>query len=93
MKFPSQIFFNDINHGYRAAILKKNYLWLLPFYVAMATYCYYEIVRRTMRTAILSYLLKLTILIFWNKFTQKGYLQSKTEKVNTTIEFCIFELV
>ena len=33
MNFPSQIFFNDINHGYRAAILKKNYLWLLPFYV------------------------------------------------------------
>ena len=25
--------FNDINHGYRAAILKKNYLWLLPFYM------------------------------------------------------------
>ena len=33
MNFPSQIFFNDINHGYRAAILKKNYLWLLPFYM------------------------------------------------------------
>ena len=40
--FPSQIFFNDINHGYRAAILKKNSLWLLPFYMA----------------AIVSYLLK-----------------------------------
>ena len=25
--------FNDINHGYRAAILKKDYLWLLPFYM------------------------------------------------------------
>ena len=23
MNFPSQIFFNDINHGYRATILKK----------------------------------------------------------------------
>ena len=23
MNFPSQIFFKDINHGYRAAILKK----------------------------------------------------------------------
>ena len=33
MNFPSQIFFNDINHGYRAAILKKNSLWLLPFYM------------------------------------------------------------
>ena len=25
MNFPSQIFFNDINHGYRAAILKNNF--------------------------------------------------------------------
>ena len=33
MNFPSQIFFNDINHGYRAAILKKNSLWLLQFYM------------------------------------------------------------
>ena len=33
MNYPSLIFFNDINHGYRAAILKKNYLWLLPFYM------------------------------------------------------------
>ena len=23
--------FNNINHGYRAAILKKKILWLLPF--------------------------------------------------------------
>ena len=37
--------------------------------------------------------LKLTILIFWTKFGQKGYFRSKTEKVNITIEFCIFELV
>ena len=35
---------------------------------------------------------KLTILIFWTKFAQKGYFQSKTEKVNFTIEFCEFEL-
>ena len=38
--FPSQIFFNNINHGYRAGIL-KNYLWLLPFFMAVATYCYF----------------------------------------------------
>ena len=57
MNFPSQVFFNDINHDYRAAIFKKNYLWLLPFYMAVATYCYYEKVLRTMRTAIVSYLL------------------------------------
>ena len=50
--------FNDINHGHRAAILKKNSSWLLPFYMAVATYFYYEKVRRTMRTAIVSYLLK-----------------------------------
>ena len=37
MNFASQIFFNDINNGYRAAILKKNSLWL-PFYMAVATY-------------------------------------------------------
>ena len=56
MKFPSQIFFNDINHGY---ILKKNFLWILPFYMVVATYFYYEKVRKTMRAAIVSNLLNL----------------------------------
>ena len=37
--------------------------------------------------------LKKTILFFWTKFAPKGYLQSKTEKVNITMEFSIFELV
>ena len=37
--------------------------------------------------------LKLTIVSFENKFAQKGCFRSKIEKVNTTIEFCIFELV
>ena len=46
----------------KIAILKKNSLWLLPFYIAVATYCYYEKVCRTMRTAIVSYLLKRKIL-------------------------------
>ena len=54
MEFPSQIFFNDINHGYRADILKKSSLWLLPYYMAVATYFYYEKVSRTMRTATVS---------------------------------------
>ena len=58
MNFPSQIFFDDINHGYRAALLKKNSLCLLPFYVTVASYCYYEKVRRMIRIAILLYLLK-----------------------------------
>ena len=34
--------------------------------------------------------LKLTIAIFWTKF---AYFQSKTVKIDTTIECCIFELV
>ena len=58
MNFPSHIFFNDINQGYRAGILKKSSLWLLSPYMAVATYCYYEKVRRTTRTATVSYLLK-----------------------------------
>ena len=58
MNFPSQIFFNDINHGYKAAILKKNSLWLLPFYMVVTTYFYYEKVRRTTRTAFVSKLRK-----------------------------------
>ena len=41
-KFSLTYIFNDINHGYRAAILKKNSLWLLPFYMAVATYFYYK---------------------------------------------------
>ena len=57
MNFPSQIF-NDTNHGYRAAILKKNYLWLLPFYMAVVTYFCNENLRRTMRTTIVSNLPK-----------------------------------
>ena len=34
-----------------------------------------------------------TILNFGMKFVQKQYFQSKTNKVNITIELCIFELV
>ena len=47
MNFPSQIFFNDINHGYKAALLKKNYLWLLLVYVDVSSYCCHEKGRRT----------------------------------------------
>ena len=60
MNFPSQIFFSDINHGYRTVILKKNSLWLLPLYMVVASYFYYEKMRRTMRTEIVSNLLKST---------------------------------
>ena len=37
--------------------------------------------------------LKVTILILWTKFAQKRYFWWKTEKVNITIEICLFELV
>ena len=33
-------------------------IFLIPFYMAVASYCYYEKVRRTMCTAIVSYLYK-----------------------------------
>ena len=57
--FSSWIFLErDFLSWYRTAISKKSSLWLLPYYVAVATYCCYEKVRRTMHTAILSYLLK-----------------------------------
>ena len=32
----------------------------------------------------------MTLAIFWTKF---AYFQSKTDKIDTTIEFCILELV
>ena len=37
MNFPPNILFNDINHGYSAAILKKSSLWVLPSYMVVAT--------------------------------------------------------
>ena len=37
--------------------------------------------------------LQLIILTFWTKFAQKEYFQSKPEKGNISIEFCMFELV
>ena len=75
MNFPSQIFFNNINHGYSTAILKKNSQWLLPFYIAMATYCYYGNVHRTMRAAIVSYLLKFKIYPALSYVNYKGLIQ------------------
>ena len=46
MNFPSQIFFNNVNHGYKAALLKKNSLWLLSIYMDVTFYYYYEKGRR-----------------------------------------------
>ena len=45
-------------------ILKKNSLWLLPFYMVVTTCFYYEKFRRTMSTAIVSNLLKKSFLSF-----------------------------
>ena len=59
-KFSFTDVFKRYYRSYGAAILKENPLWLLPFYMAMATSCYYENVRRMMRTAIVSYLFKLS---------------------------------
>ena len=54
--------FNVINHGYRAAISKENSSWLLPFYMAVATYFYYEEVHRTMRSVIVTSLIENSII-------------------------------
>ena len=43
-------------------------------------FCIFELTLST------DFQLKLTILIFWTKFFQKDYFQSKAEKVNSTIE-------
>ena len=37
-EFPLTDTFNNINHGYRAAILNKNSLWRLPFFMAVFSY-------------------------------------------------------
>ena len=51
--------------------------WILPIRISLGT----------------KFRIKLTILIFWTKFAQEGCFRYKTEKVNSAIEFCIFELV
>ena len=38
----SQISFNETNHVYKAALLKRNSLWMISIYVDVASYCYYE---------------------------------------------------
>ena len=50
MNFPLQIFFKDFYHGYKAALLKKNSLWLLSIYMDVASYCYYKKGAERMRT-------------------------------------------
>ena len=56
---------------------KTNHYWILHIWISLS----------------IEFPLQLTILIFWAKFAQKADFRSKAEKVNITIEFCIFELV
>ena len=76
MNFPSQTYFNDIYHGYRAAMLKKNSLWLLPLYIVVATYFDYEKVRRMMHTTIVSNLLNATFDLTFLKLVYDEYTNS-----------------
>ena len=52
----------------QSSYVKEKNLRLLPFYMAVATYFYYEKLRRKMRTAIVSYLLNpfLPNVPFWS---------------------------
>ena len=84
MNFPSQIFFNDIRDGSRAAILKKNSLWLLAF--DMAADFYYEKVHRAMCTGILSYLPKQ--LKRHHCLVKLLLTRSKLEALQIFIDFC-----
>ena len=83
-------FLNDINHGYKAAMLKKSSLWLLPSFMAVATYCYYEKVRRTLRTAIVSDLLKFGIFLT-KKISLPVNPLTKAEYALWGPDFAIFE--
>ena len=59
---------------------KKNehHYWILHIRISVST----------------NFQLNLTIAIFWTKFAEKGsYFQSKADKTDSTIEFCIFKLV
>ena len=56
----------------------EHHYWILLIQISLST----------------NFQLKLTIVIFWTKFSLKsGYFQSKTDKIDATIEFFIFELV
>ena len=57
MNCPSEIFFNDINHGYKASLLKKNSLWLLSVCMDVASYCYYKQGRRANARSLSNFIL------------------------------------
>ena len=78
---------NDIKHAYKEAILKKNSLWLLPFYIAAATYCNHEKVHRMMRIAIASYLLNS------NKFELTHLNKNMKRKKNCSKNFSEIKMI
>ena len=62
------------------SVLKRkpeHHDWILNIHISLST----------------KFQLKQTILIFWTKFAHRGCFLTKKEKVNSTTEFCIFELV
>ena len=60
---------------------QKEYCWSQP-----ERNDYHHWIMHTRSILGAKFKLQMTILIFWTKFTQKDYFQSKTEKVNTTTE-------
>ena len=62
--------FNDINHGYR----------LLSFFMTVATYCYYEKMRRAMNTAIVLHLfnrIQVVFKLYEDASTSRWYYRKK----------------
>ena len=78
-QFKLRIFFWYQNYPKRVFPVKnsksESHHWILYIWISLD----------------MKFQLKLTILIFWTKFTQKVYFQSKKEKVNITIDFYTFK--
>ena len=96
MNFPSQIFFNNINHGYRAAIFLKKKIVAASILHVVAIYFYYERVRRTMRTAMVSNLLNhsftrdLFNFCSWRRFLSYGNQPVNLQSRSIDDLFCIW---
>ena len=77
MNFPSHIFSNDVNHRDKAALMRKNYLWLLPIDMDVASYCYYEkgcrANARSLNISILFQLQRCLILRVRTKFFRRNF--------------------
>ena len=76
MNFPLHISFNDISNGYRVAILKKNYLWLLPFYtvwllISIMKRCAERCARQLYQTSLKHYLVN-CLKVFRNILPEKN---------------------